>query len=81
MDDEIIPIYYVITERFMIPPNYMNIEKIIKVFSCDLRDIDKLWKQEVQPLHIYGRQVDARAYYREPANPFKELAKEVEKND
>ena len=67
------PIYYILVEGkpFMFQ---FQVWHIIKVIPCDIRDIDRLWRQEGEPLMQLGRQITPMIFYREPANPFEEQA-------
>jgi len=72
------PIYYVIVEqvRGTALSMQLNIQRIIKVFECDITDIDRLWRQ-VSPMQDMstGRYFQGLIFVREPANPFHELSK------
>lgn len=66
------PIYYVVFET-MPQSNGYPVYKILKVFACDLSDIDEIWRRDVDPLQFTGRgYLQAYSFYREPANPFRE---------
>ena len=76
------PIYYVIWEIDRTYPlsNFYQIYKILKVVSCDMSEIDALWKRYIEPLQNQGRQVNSFIFLREPENPFRSMVDEQSQN-
>ncbi len=73
MRGDTMPVYYVIF-KVLYTPNGVPIYQIIKVYACDLADVDNIWRNEgyANPLVNY----QAHIYYREPANPFRKSVTE-----